>query len=271
MAAPIIRWFVETAGETTLPWETPDNWQELSSSEEEHDQILFASSESTEDVLLPMKRPAEGAPSTAPSAMFLRSVLVDEETSVETVKYIKIPNWGNALKERVTLCAQFSAVTTLGCVLIAKPRLEAYDNFDDAYTGADSETPLLNGTKSSLDNPLVRAVDTTLQAKNNIEGFPPTSWYFSPSIGSSDEDKRTKYLNGYDSFLECGEVIVPEGGSTIIDGTTYTFNDESESDPDYGNQNRSYFFFSVCPIIPDDILRGQVKKDVILIVRSFYA
>ena len=101
MAAPIIKWFVETEGATTLPWETLGNWQELSSSEEEHDQILFASSESTEDVLLPMKRPDEGEAATAPTALFLREVTTNSDGE-EFIKYIKIPNWGTT-NERVTL------------------------------------------------------------------------------------------------------------------------------------------------------------------------
>lgn len=268
MAAPIIKWFVETEGATTLPWETLGNWQELSSSEEEHDQILFASSESTEDVLLPMKRPDEGEAATAPTALFLREVTTNSDGE-EFIKYIKIPNWGTT-NERVTLCAQFIA-SPQETLLIAKPRLEAYDNFDDAYTGSASETPLLTGTTSSLGNPLVRAIDTTSPARLSNPYFPTPFWYFNPNIGSSNEDNRTKYLNGYDSFLECGEIIVPKGGSTLIEGETYTYNDTAEGDPDYGDNNRSYFFFSVCPIIPDDIMRGQVKKDVVLIVRSFYA
>ena len=265
MAAPIIQWFVETAGDTKLLWEAPENWQELSSSEEEHDQILFASSESTEEVLLPMKRPGVGEASVAPDALLLRSVQTDENTGEEVIKYIRIPNWGTG-QERVSLCARFLGFNV---TLIAKPRLEAYDNFDDAYTGAASDTPLLNGTESSNQSPLVRAIDSTLAAKNG-SGGPTAGWYFSPDIGSSNEDKRIKYLNGYDSFLECGEIIVPQDGSTIIDRTTYTYDDEAEG-PDFENENRSTFYFSVCPIIPNDITRGQVKKDVVLIMRSFYA
>jgi hypothetical protein len=252
---------------TTLPWETPENWRELSSSEEEHDQILFASSESTEDVLLPMKRPAVGEPSIAPSALYLRSITVDELTGVESVKYIRIPNWRGA-NERLVMCAQFTADGDGGgTTLIAKPRLEAYSSFDAAYTGAESDTPLLAGTDISP-NPLIRAVDCTLAAKTGDATFPPSSWFFNVDIGSGDADKKIKYLNGYDNPLACGEIIVPVGGKTIDAGDTY---DHDPLVDDLENADRSYFFFSVCPVIPEDILRGQVDKDVILIVRSFYA
>jgi hypothetical protein len=259
MAAPLIKWYVETAGLTASLSETLGNWQELSSSEESHSQLLFASGDSTSSVLLPMERPAQGGSTTVPDSMFLR-----EETSLG-ISYNDIKNWGKAYPNGLyTFCAKFTAADA-GTVLISKPRLEAYDSFNSAFIGKASESVLLTGTTATNDQPLLRAIDTTAEALSFDVSpiWPPQNWWFDSTLtyGTTDGN-RIKYINGSSSFLEPGIVVVPEGGSTIMEGTTYTESSTRVS---------SEFYFSIAPVIPDDVLRGQDGKDVVILIRSFYA
>jgi hypothetical protein len=259
MAAPLIKWFVETAGLTASLSEALGNWQELYSSETTHSQVLFASGESTQDVLLPMHRPDEGAAPVAPDSLFLR----EEDTN--GVSYTKIENWGKTAPNGLfNFCAKIIADET-GTTLISYPRLEAYDSFNSAFISKAPESPLLTGTSSTNDQPLLRAIDTTAEAigLNSTINWPPPSWWTDTQLtfGTSDRN-RIKYIKGSDSFLEPGIVIVPEGGTTIIDEVTYTSASDSVS---------SEFYFSIAPLIPDDVLRGQSGKDIVILIRNFYA
>ena len=259
MAAHLIKWYVETAGLTASLSETLGNWQELSSSEESHSQVLFASGDSTASVLLPMDRPPQGGTPIVPDSLFLR-----EETSLG-VSYTKIKNWGKTSPNGLyNFCVKLTA-SPLGTTLISKPRLEAYDSFNSAFIGKAAESALLTGTTSTNDQPLLRAIDTTAEALSIdiAASWPPSNWWFDTSLtyGTTDGN-RIKYINGSNSFLEPSIVIVPEGGSTIISDTTYT---------DSSSRVSSEFYFSIAPIIPDDVLRGQDGKDIVILIRNFYA
>lgn len=239
--------------------ETQANWQELSSSEDDHSQVLFASNESTSEVLLPMSRPDTGSAPTSPGAQYLRQV------NSEGVSYLKIDNWGQlAPKGRFNFCVKIEADIS-GTTLISKPRLEAYDSFDSAFTGKAPESPILTGTTNTNDLPLLRAIDLTAEALglDDTPNWPPSQWWVDPSLAfGTTDNKRIKYIKGIESFLEPGIVIVPEGGDTIIEDVTYTASSSRVS---------SEFYFSFSTIIPDDVLRGQSKKDIVIILRTYFA
>jgi hypothetical protein len=206
-----------------------------------------------------MKRPEEGGAPTSPDILVLRS-----ETS-EGLQYLKIPNWNKpAPSGQFNLCVSLTAAAE-GTTLINKPRLEAYDTFEAAFTGEEPESPLLLGTTNTGNKPLLRAIDLTAEAMGFVSSssWPPSGWWVSPLLTEGGSDgSRIKYLKGDSSYLEPATVIVPKEGYTSIDGITYDANSEKIS---------SEFYFSICPVIPDDITRGQTKKDIVIVMRTFFA
>jgi len=207
-----------------------------------------------------MRRPELGGAPIAPEALFLRT------EGSEGVSYVKIDNWGKTAPTGLySMCVKLEADPSMGTTLISKPRLEAYDSFEAAFKGTDPESPILTGTDSTVMQPLLRAIDVTGEAQGitTTANWPPANWWFDAglSYGGSD-DNRIKYIEGSNSFLEPSVTIVPAGGSTIIEGTTYTTASSVVS---------TEFYFSVAPVIPSDVTRGQSKKDILILIRTFFA
>ncbi len=260
MAVPIIKWYVETAGQTSSLQGSPQNWVELSSAENESgSQIVFGSSVYSDTKVYPMDK--EEGNTIAPEAMYIKY-----KPGTNSEKFIKINNWGkNAPHGLYNLCIKFTSPRDIlgdydPVSMLGYPRIEAYDSTSSLDRYLESTKELIVGTKTEP-LPLLRAIDTTAEAIGLLpsSGWPPPSWWSQATYGA--DDGRIKALNATLSYLESSTVIVPEGGYTYLPNETTHYSGLSFS---------QVFYFSICPVIPSDSFRGIRGHDVVITCRAHF-
>lgn len=248
MAAPIIRWFVETAGTTGSLSAYPENWQELSSREYE---LIFGSNEYSSTKIFPVEK--SDTSEVVPACLFLR------RPTTSSFEYVKIENWSRYGEVgRYVLAAKFESRAGETAKIVGYPRLEAWDYLDQADINKRPSSELLTGTAFTGYRPFIKAVDVTNEVVgfSPLPGHPTKNWWEDSLFGTSSG--RIKDLVGTGSYLECSTIVKPTDGEVYIDDTGVAYSGSTTSDT---------FYFSVASTVPPDAYRGMKGHDVVISVR----